>query len=667
MPTLENAVQRRNPQRLSALALGLSAASLSALTAASEAVPASDTMVVTAAGYAQQVVTAPASISVITRGELEDQNYRDVTDALSQVPGVIVSGGGGGDRGEDISMRGMPAEYTLILVDGRRQSSRESRPNGSAGYEQDWLPPLQAIERIEVIRGPMSTLYGSDAIGGVINIITRSVPDDWHGNVRVGATLQEDSDSGNAQQSQFYVAGPLHEALLGLQVWGEYQTREEDHMIEEGYEQKALRTGTARLSLTPNEHNNFSLEAGIENQHRVSTVGNTVPLEGCRGGCSDRTEDHERVHYSIGHSGNYSFGTTDTYVQRERTRNERRSIEITNTVADSRMVVPFSNNVLSFGANFEQQELYDGGNQNPTSDLSDIDLYQWALFAENEWFVTDSFSLTAGLRMDDNENFGTHLSPRLYGVWGMTPRWTLKGGVSTGYRAPTLRNLTPQWVQISRGGNIYGNPDLEPETSLNKELGLYYSAPNGLLGSLTLFHNDFDDKITRVACPSDICTDGDNRFGANPTYRINVDEAVTQGVEASLETPLAEELDLTTSYTFTDSEQKSGEYEGRPLTQLPRHLFSTRLDWDSTETLELWSRLTFTGKESQPVGGRGPTGGREPAPSYAMVDTGGSWAVNAATDLLFGVYNVFDRGIDYATYGRVLDGRRYWVGVDLSF
>ncbi|WP_346797155.1 ligand-gated channel protein [Halomonas sp. Bachu 37] len=642
---------------------GLASAAAHAQAATAPSDVALSNVVVTASGYEQAVNNAPASISVISREELENKAYRDITDALRNVPGVIVTGGGRGDNGVDISMRGMPSQYTLMLVDGRRQSSRESRPNGSAGFEQDWLPPLTAIERIEVIRGPMSTLYGSDAIGGVINVITRKVADEWHGNVRVETTLQEDSDSGNAQQGQVYVSGPLREGLLGLQVYGQYQHRQEDD-IQEGYEEKDMQSLTARLTLTPTEDHDLALEAGVENQDRASHIGRSAPSEGCRGGCSDSFSEHDREHVALTHTGRWGIATSNSYVQRETTENHGRDMEITNTVANTQWVMPFQAHVLTLGANYQKEELTDN-TSNQISDLTEVSNNQWALYMEDEWLLTDTFSLTGGIRLDDDENYGSHVSPRVYGVWNAAPRWTLKGGVSTGYRAPNLREITPAWGQISRGGNVYGNPDLEAETSLNKELALLYTAPAGLSAGATVFHNDFEDKITRVTCPEEICAAGPNQFGSDPTYRINVDEAVTQGVELTLATPLTDTLALSASYTYTDSEQKSGEYKGQPLTKLPEHQVSTTLDWTPTERLNGWARVTYRGKESQPV--EGPSSSSLQAPSYTFVDTGGAWQMTGSAKLLFGVYNLFDESITYDEYGYVEDGRRYWLGLSVDF
>lgn len=167
-----------------------------------------ETMVVTATGYEQSTSEAPASISVVDRAQIESRSYKDLTDALKDIPGVVITGGG---SRQEISLRGMPSSYTAILVNGRKQSGRETQVSSGGGFEQDWLPPIKSIERIEVVRGPMSTLYGSDAIGGVINIITRKNVSEWTGNLRAEATLQENRNSGNFYQGEMYLAGPLIE------------------------------------------------------------------------------------------------------------------------------------------------------------------------------------------------------------------------------------------------------------------------------------------------------------------------------------------------------------------------------------------------------------------------------------------------------------------------
>src|SRR5690606_41593262 len=111
-----------------------------------------------------------------------------LTDALKDVQGVAVTGPA---AEKDIFIRGLPGSYTLLLVDGKRQSTRDARTNGNSGFEQSFLPPANAIERIEVIRGPMSSLYGSDAMSGVTNVITKKVSYQWSGSFRLDDRVQQ--------------------------------------------------------------------------------------------------------------------------------------------------------------------------------------------------------------------------------------------------------------------------------------------------------------------------------------------------------------------------------------------------------------------------------------------------------------------------------------------
>lgn len=162
-------------------------------------------VVVTATGFEQSLADAPASITVVTAKELEGKRYRDVTDALLDIPGVTIEGGAGGKiESTQIYIRGLGEDYTLFLVDGKPLgSSSQAYYNGFGGAQQtSWLPPMSAIERIEVIRGPMSSLYGSSALGGVINIITKKVSTQWTGSVTVDGTMQENPQAGSEGQQR---------------------------------------------------------------------------------------------------------------------------------------------------------------------------------------------------------------------------------------------------------------------------------------------------------------------------------------------------------------------------------------------------------------------------------------------------------------------------------
>lgn len=627
-----------------------------------------DTVVVTASGFEQQIQDAPASISVITREDLDKKFYRDVNDALIDVPGVIVTGGG--DR-QDISLRGMGPQYTLILIDGKRQSSRETRTNSdSAGVEGGWTPPLAAIERIEVVRGPMSSLYGSDAMGGVINIITRKVPKEWGGEIRMDTTIQESSKSGDIYQGNFYLAGPIKNDLLGLQIYGQASQRDEDNIVN-GFRKRNSDSVTAKLALTPNRDHDIVLEATAMRQKIQETLGKTVaplaPGVACaRTGCpASAQNDYRSNKWALSHTGRWGWAVSDSYVQQEEFDNRSRQMKVKNLNLQSSWTLPLGSHMLTLGGTYLSQRLNDQTGNQLSGGPNKIDRYQWALFAEDEWRLTDSFAVTAGLRMDEDENFGTHFSPRLYGVWHMADRWTLKGGVSTGFRAPDLRQTVAGWGQVSRGGNMYGNPDLTPEKSVTEEIGLLYDDGAGFNAGVTLFNNDFKDKITRVACPLTQCSEGPNQFGSNPTTYMNVDKAVSRGVEASMKLPLTRDWSLTSSYTFTKSEQKSGQYKGEPLNQLPKHLFTTTVDWQASDALQAWARVNYRGKESQPT--TGASSSSVVAPSYTFVDLGASYAVNKTVSVYAGIYNLFDKQVTYDDYEYVEDGRRYWLGVGVKF
>ncbi|WP_049689449.1 ligand-gated channel protein [Yersinia ruckeri] len=629
-------------------------------------VPA-DTMVVTATGFQQRIQDSAASISVVTRQQIENKAYRDVTDALKDVPGVVVTGGG---SKSDISIRGMAAKYTLILVNGKRVDTRSTRPNSDgSGIEQGWLPPLAAIERIEVVRGPMSSLYGSDAMGGVINIITRKVGKAWAGSLRADTTLQEDSKSGDMFQTNAYASGPLIDGLLGLKVSGLLSHRSEDKIVN-GYNEQRMRNGAATLTLTPDDNNEFDFELGHYVQDRNATPGYSIKE-------MDKNSDvqYDRNNYSITHNGYYDFGNSTSYVQRDETRNPSRKMKSVDNVFNTQTSFLLDSHTLILGGQYRFEELYDDNNQlSSAKDLNKLTRWNWALFAEDEWQMTNDFALTGGIRMDQDQNYGTHWTPRLYGVWHLAEEWTLKGGVSAGYRSPDLRQATENWGQITGGRGdpaiILGNANLKPETSVSEEIAVLWDNQADLNAGVTLFNTDFRDKITEVRKCTDSTGNASGQCvheGSSYKYiseRINVDEATLRGVEATFNWDITEAWTLGTNYTFTQSKQKSGDFAGKPLNQMPKHMLNATLDWKTTEDLATWIRANYRGKTSEYLD---RTSIGETTPSYTFVDLGANYRLTKDLRLMGGVYNLLDKRVDIEVNNKVLDGRRYMVGVNYDF
>ncbi|GAA0507772.1 colicin FY TonB-dependent receptor YuiR [Tatumella terrea] len=634
-----------------------------------------ETLVVTATGFEQKIQNAPASISVISREQIEDKAYRDITDALKDVPGVVVTGGG---SSSDISIRGMSSQYTLFLVDGRRVSTRATRPNSdNAGIEQGWLPPLESIERIEVIRGPMSSLYGSDAMGGVINVITKKTYNrgKWLGSLHTEATFQQHRRSGDLYQTDTYVSGPLIDGLLGMKLSGLLSRRQEDRRVN-GYNEQRMRNGAATFTLTPDDRNSIDVDIARELQDRNSTPGKSQAAESCRGTVctpNSRSENrYEHTTYALTHRGYYDAVNTSSYLQREETNNPGRAMKSYNTTLNTQGQWLLDEHSITLGGQYGYETLHDDGNQlEAAAGLNKLTRWSWAVFAEDEWAMTQSFSLTGGIRMDKDQNYGTHWTPRGYGVWHLSDQWTVKGGVSAGYRSPDLRQSSASWGQMTGGGRsngiIVGNPDLKPEKSLSEEIALLWDNGKQLNAGLTLFNTDFKHKITEVRrCNSSAdpaCTIGNTHYDF-VSDRVNVDKANLRGAEATLGWKPADDWKLTGNYTYTDSEQKSGQFSGKPLNKMPKHMINLTLNWQTTRDLSVWGRINFRSRTSEYLS---RTSMAQGTPSYSFVDAGVNYPVTKSLSLLAGIYNLLDKTVSYDDYSSTLDGRRYYLGANYNF
>lgn len=608
-----------------------------------------DEVIVSAAGVGTDPRNAPASVTVVTGEQLATGGFSDLGDALRNVPGVSVTGGA---DAENIHMRGLPGEYTLILVDGKRQNTRESRTNGSGGIDHYYIPPVSAIDRIEVVRGPMSSLHGSDAMGGVINIITKAAAQSWGGSVTTEFTApQNDADSAQRQLS-FFLSGSVVQDTLGLQIWGRRLSRDGSTKLR-GPGNREISDLHAKFIWTPVSDHEITFELGrteIDTDPRVNTR-NSVALG------------------YAGIVGGWDV-TANLFVERggRVTTGSPRAPEIANSLLDikaSREVDWNGLHKLTFGAQYAHAALSD---QNPG--LGDGLHYeftnaQWALFVEDIWELSPEFSLTLGARYTDDQRFGGKLTPRAYALWNVTPALALSAGISAGYRTPELRQAAPGYYTTSNRGAavIAGTPTLAPEESTSFELGLRY-ATGGTTFNATAFQTEFKNKIDSRDTGTTTTING-------TTYDLyeyyNVGAARLRGLELGFDHALGADLALSGSYTYTRSERLTGALLGVPLSRTPEHQASLRLDWQTPNPrLNIWGAAQYFGESvsvSSTSRGTSATG----YDAFTTLDIGASYALNDRVTLKATVHNVTDTDINFADHGTVQNGRTLWVALSADF
>lgn len=651
----------------------------------SPAVTELDTSFVTATGAATDIRDAPASVSVISREEIERQPVYDLNTLLRRVPGVT---GGFGPVGEQskIKLRGLDDKYTLILVDGKRvgSSADTSYRRDLARQDLNWIAPSM-IERIEIVRGPMSSLYGSDAMGGVINIITRKVSKTWSGSASTNITVPKDSDRGQTTQNSLNLAGPLTDSLglrLGANVTrraaDEVEPRRDaagDYMYGDGAGGSKDHSVNALLDWKINDEQSLSLEAvhGVERSwSSKKTFGDYDETIGEGFGAGRLIRDS----YVLSHTGDWSFGSTklDAYLNKFKNDIERGKANSEEKIVEGSLNLPFEwlvNQSLTLGGQWKREELtnsntlgtvpvdYQGTPVNGSSLKADYS----AAFIENELFLLDNLSLTLGNRFDHSDEYGNHNSPRAYLVYHPHPDWTVRGGISKGFRAPSLKEGSAGAATESGGrgcgslvvlgygsGSCWmaGNPNLTPETSTNKEVGVSFDH-GGWEAGLTYFHTDFTDKIEYAAL-------GEYQ-GRWWTMLENVDKARTRGWEGTTRVPLGDSVDWRTNATYMLESRNLS--TGEDLISSPKLSLFSAINWQVNDQLNTELSAQHVGKQ------RGI--GDDFTQSYTTYDLTANLALTKWLSLNAGVQNLLDEDPRDGATNFYVPGRAFFAGATTYF
>lgn len=628
------------------LLTALAAASASAQQATATRLPE---VVISATLSEQDARLAPASTTVISREELERRHATDLLEAVRGTPGFTLSPRQVGGRAT-FSLRGLEGKHTLILVDGRRIAPSDDVV-GHSDYQYGWLP-MSAISRVEVIRGPMSALYGSEAIGGVINVITRPSTDKWTGALAAHASTEGGGD-GQRQQAQFYAAGPLAQGLQ-LRLSGSYGhadpvALEEDRRYSEieGRRQTNLGLGLA-WQFTREQQLTLDAIASDETRERGNLNIVTTPTR-------KETEfqdiyDLTRRHLALGWEGR--FGSTFAQVRAYRSEldvQNRRTAGIAPTrpqnlqdqVVDARVGFDWAGQRFTVGGEHRVETLRNAGLVGGKDDAT-----HQALYAQGEFSLTPQWELTAGVHQNHHEFFGNETSPRVYLV-GNYGDWVVKGGFGHAFKAPTLKQISPSYVGAEGPHTFLGNGDIRPESSNSAELGVSY-ASGGLEASLTAFNNAVKDLITYRQIKQE---------GVRRTYLYdNVDRARLRGVELGLKQAINAQWRAGLDANWL---QARDQRSGKALDDRPKLSFSGRLDWQGAEALGGWSGFVrFEHIGSQTTGGL-------PLPSYTLWHAGAGWQLTPATTLRAGVDNLADLRLAErnANFGYAERGRSVYLRV----
>lgn len=706
-----------------------------------------DTVYVTAEKQLQQSL----GVSRISKDDIDKRPaVNDISEFVRTMPGVNLTGNTAtGQRGNkrQIDLRGMGPENTLILIDGKPVNSRQSERISMRGErntrgDSNWVP-VEEIESITVLRGPAATRYGSGAMGGVVNIVTKKVSKEFKGQVNLYTNQPQDSKEGATRRIGFNLSGPIIQDTLGFRIYGNLNKTDADaadinagHGNDsaagvEGVRNKDI-AGRLQWKISPAQtlilDSSYSRQGNIYNgdtQNSNPPVRDKVALYNGLVNSKAETARLYRSAFSLTHDGAWEWGDTKNVISYERTVNSHLpeglaggpegsytdldfvQSRLKNLRFSSEANIPFKlgvDNVLTVGAEFTDSKLDDpASNTQGFTDQKKTDVFNgisatrggkasqrnWAAYVEDNISLTDKTHLIPAIRFDHNSDSGSNWSPALNFSHQIGENWLVKGGIARAYKAPNLYQTNPDFILYTRGQGCplnapstvrcyyMGNSNLKPETSINKEIGLEFNK-NGWQASATYFHNAYRNKIVigdQLIATSNI----DNWL----LQWENTPKATISGIEGNLVIPLHDTLKWSNNFTYM---HKSEDYQGNPLSLVPKHTINSTLSWTPNERFD--ANLTFTH-----YGRTKPRGvainilerdgnlraGITPLTSernQTQVGSYGIWGINAGYNwnkrvaVRGGISNLFDKKLYRSTAGAQTyneHGRAFYGSLKVSF
>jgi vitamin B12 transporter len=585
--------------------------------------PVEEEIVVTASRSPEPAREAGSSVTVFDREEIERRGVATVLELLRTVPGVEVSQGGGPGRVASVFLRGATSAQTLVLLDGVRLNSPTTAAFDLADLTVD------GVERVEVLRGPQSVLYGSEAMGGVVAITTRRGSQGLAGGVEgeagsLGLAAGRADLRGAGGRFDYALAAARLE-LDGVSAASERRGNTE----EDRWRNTTLsgRLGTAFLG---------DGRADLTARHADGETG----LDGFTFGVGPTDDPNylqrrELTQIALELSKplapwwrqELTLGTSEDDLVGEDPDTPFHPFDIRTRVAEASTRADLAlgdRNRLLAGAAVERREAENAGAFDESLDLV-------SFFANHRWSARERLFLSAGLRHDDASGFGSKTTWRATGALLFPGRGAhpsngarLHGSYGTGFRVPTFNELFFPGL---------GNLELEPETSAGWDLGLERTFRDGRLRlDLTAFENRFDELIV---------------FDLATFTFANVAEAESRGVEATAAAETARRWQLAASWTWNETEDLA---TGRPLPRQPEHRGTLVATLRASERLRATATVVAVAERIDSDG--------SPMDDYQRLDLAAQYRLGRHLRPYLGIDNLLDQDYEevngFTTPGRTL-------------
>lgn len=544
-----------------------------------------ETMVVTASRFEQTVDSTTAAVSVVTREEIEASQATDLIQVLNTLPSVQISDTGGMGSTQSIFVRGTSSKHVLILIDGIRTGSATS---GTVNFS---AVPLVSIERIEFLRGAGAAVYGADAVGGVINIITD--------NDRVGGEVSASLGSNNYRATNGLVAGNLNDklhasiAVSALKTDGFSAKSASGMEDDDGYASRAV---------------SLNAKYQLSSQVELGALALAQKSEGEYDGYYSSEGSNSTKVYNLAGYASYNEGNYETKMVVSASQDSSKDYYYASLYETDRTQIAWQNQyslsqdwTISGGIDWNDDEV------TSTVDYEESSRNNLAGYLHSQ-FNPARYSIEAAVRTDDNERYGTHNTWQLGGGYQLTTTYRLLASAGTAFRAPTFNDLYYPY---------YGSTDIQPEESANYEVAIEANYAFADV-RVTAYHNDIENLIA---------------YDSATYTAVNYGEVEINGFELTGEFDTGV-INHKVSYDYTDAKDSDTQQQ---LDRRAKH----NVKWNSTYQIQSWQfsmSYLYQGKKNDSSATLDP---------YSLVNLTGAYSFENGVKLSSIIGNVFDE--DYET------------------